>query len=420
MKKEIVEHLDNAAELESLYRRDKKVFKQSFKDLYPEIAGSQLTAFWKARFDADDLKEEGLKFKGAHVFYLLLACAISGFLVKLPLILGMDGTGEMMFFQKNVGLIVFFGLSLFVFLTRETLHVRGLIATALVFALSTIYINWMPADAASDTATLAYIHLPLLLWCVYGWVFINFDTKNRLKPIEFIRYNGDAVVLGAIILIAGGALTGITMGLFYAIGIQIENFYMEYVAMIGLVSAPIVSTYIVRNYPSITNKIAPVIAQIFSPLVLITLVIFLISILISGKDPFNDREFLLIFNMMLLGVMAIIVFSITGAAGNKKQRFNEMTIWILSVITLIIDLVALSAIIYRLGEFGFTPNRTAVLGSNLLIFVHLLLLMIDLYKVNFKNKALNSTERTIAVYLPVYALWTLVVVVVFPLIFGYK
>lgn len=420
MKKRITDILDNAAELENLYRRDKKEFKQDFMEIYPEIAGGQLVTFWKARFDAEDQREESGKFNKSHLLYLLVACAVSGLLIKLPHILGMDGKVELMFFQKNLGLIVFFGLSLFVFLTRETLHVRGLIGTVLVFALSTLYINWLPADQSSDTATLAYIHLPLLLWCVYGWVFINFDIKNRLKPIDYIRYNGDAVILGGIIFIAGATLTAITMGLFYAIGIEIEDFYMEYVVMIGLVSAPIVTTYIVRKYPAITNKIAPIIAQIFSPLVLITLVIYLISIMISGKDPFNDRDFLLIFNVMLLGVMAIIVFSFTGASGNNKQRFNEMTIWILSVITLIIDLVALSAIIYRLGEFGFTPNRTAVLGSNLLVFVHLLLLMIDLYKVNFKNKALSSTERTIAGYLPVYAVWTIVVVVVFPLIFGFK
>jgi hypothetical protein len=186
------------------------------------------------------------------------------------------------------------------------------------------------------------------------------------------------------------------------------------------VSAPIVATYIIRNYPSVTNRIAPIIANIFSPLVLVTLVIYMIVIPIAGKDPYNDRDFLLIFNLMLLGVMGIIIFSVSETSINKKQRFNEITLFVLSIVTLIIDLVALSAILYRLGEYGFTPNRTAVLGSNILIFGNLILIMIDLYKVNFKNNEIKKVELTISTYLPIYIIWTVIVVFGFPLIFGLK
>jgi hypothetical protein len=82
--------------------------------------------------------------------------------------------------------------------------------------------------------------------------------------------------------------------------------------------------------------------------------------------------------------------------------------------------VALSAIVYRLGEYGFTPNRTAVLGSNLLIFGHLVLIMIDLFKVVFKRRAFDGVERTISRYLPVYMIWTIVVTFAFPFLFGMK
>jgi len=40
---------------------------------------------------------------------------------------------------------------------------------------------------------------------------------------------------------------------------------MENIAIIGLVSAPIVATYIIRNFPVITNRIAPIIAGHFQP-----------------------------------------------------------------------------------------------------------------------------------------------------------
>ncbi len=73
-----------------------------------------------------------------------------------------------------------------------------------------------------------------------------------------------------------------------------------------------------------------------------------------------------------------------------------------------------SAIIYRVGEFGFTPNRTAVLGSNLLILAHLVLITIDLFKVVWKANEMKIVEQTIARYLPLYAAWTLLVTFSFP------
>jgi len=131
---------------------------------------------------------------------------------------------------------------------------------------------------------------------------------------------------------------------------------MENVVIVGAVSVPIVATYITKNYTVLTNKIAPIIANIFSPLVLLTAIIFLVALIISGKDPYNDREFLLIFNVMLLGVMAVIVFSISETSATGKQKFNELILFVLSIITVIIDLIALSAIFYRLGTFGITPT----------------------------------------------------------------
>jgi hypothetical protein len=118
--------------------------------------------------------------------------------------------------------------------------------------------------------------------------------------------------------------------------------------------------------------------------------------------------------------MAIIVFSVFGISANEKRRFEELTLLVLSILALIVDLVALSAIVYRLGEFGFTPNRTAVLGSNLLIFGNLMLIAIDLFKVCIKGDEIKRVENTIAKYLPVYMIWTVLVTFGFPLIFGVK
>ena len=413
METQIKENMDNPVQLEKLYRSDKKSFEKAFFEIYPEIAHHQIADFWKARLEPDPLSKSDVR--RTDIYFLVVTCLITGFLVKLPQVFDFNPVDNL-FYEKNDGLIVLAGLSVFSFLTANQLKIKNLIISVVIFILSAVYINLLPTGGEHNSVVLAYLHLPLFLWCLYGLIYINFNTKDKLKRMEYVRYNGDMAILIAIILIAGGILTALTLGLFSAIDLKIERFYFDYIVIPGLVVSPVVATYIVKNFPSITSKIAPVIAGIFSPLVLITLTAFLISVFVTGKDPYNDRDFLLIFNLMLFGVMAVVVFSVSGLSVNRKYSLKVLILFALSIVTLVVDLIALSAILYRLGEFGFTPNRTAVLGSNLLIFGNLALITIDLFKVAFKGKELKTVEQTIAGYFPVYMVWVIFVTVGLPLI----
>jgi hypothetical protein len=419
MTEKIKDNINNPEELEKLFRDDRKSFESGFEKIYSDIENSELVRFWKIRLDYEKASSKTKKLLWSDILIMIAACLISGFLIKIPTLFNVN-LHNFLFYEKNAGTIVFLGLTIYTIWTDRIFEQKKLVITILAFLIPIIYINILPSNKNSDSINLAYIHLVLLMWCIYGLVCIGFDLKDKSKRIEFIRHNGDLAIMGALILIAGGILTGITISLFKAININIEKFYMDNVVIVGLVSAPIVTKYIIENYITLTNRIAPIIANIFSPLILITLIIYLIAIAVSGKDPYNDRDFLLIFNIMLLGVMGIVVFSISETSIQRKQKLNEMLLFILSIITLIIDLIALSAIFYRLGEYGITPNRLAVLGSNIMIFFNLVLIMIDLYKVNFKKAEIEEVGLTISKYIPVYIIWILIVIFGFPLFFGMK
>ena len=419
MTEKIKEIINDPEKLEKLYREDRKSFESDFENLYAEIENTEMARFWKSRLDFDRSPERTIINFGPDLFILIAVCLFAGFLIKIPDLFNINLV-SFPFYEKDAGIIVFIGLTIYAISVNRNISRRNMVITLLIFLVSIIYINLLPGVRNSSSINLVYMHMPLLVWCLYGLVFINFDLKDKKKRIEYIKHNGDLAIMGALILIAGGILTGITIGLFQAIGINIEKFYSHYIVLIGLVSAPVVTTFILKNFTSLTSKIAPIIANIFSPLVLITLVIYLIVFAISGKDPYNIRDFLLIFNIMLIGVMAIIVFSVSKTSMNQKHKFNEMVLFILSIVTLIINLIALSAIFYRLGEYGLTPNRLAILGSNILIFINLILITIDLFKINFKKSDLENVEFTISKYLPVYIIWTAIVVFGFPLIFGMK
>jgi len=419
MKEEIRKSIDDPAKLEKLYRNDSKSFESDFNEIYPEIENSELAKYWKIRLDFEKSSDKVSSYPRKDILRMIAVCLLAGFLIKIPVIFNIN-LSHFLFYEKNAGIIFFLGLSIYALWTKGIIDRYKLLIIILSFLIPMIYINLLPSDKNINSINLAYIHLPLLMWCVYGLVFIDFNLKDESKRIEYIRHNGDLAIIGAMIAIAGMALTIITFGLFQAINVRIEKFYMENVALVGFVSAPVVAAFILNNYQLMTNKIARIIANIFSPVVLLMLIIYLIAVMITGKNPFNDRDFLLIFNIMLLGVMAIIVFSISETSLNKKQKFNEMTLFSLSIVTIIIDLIALTAILYRLVEYGVTPNRLAVAGSNILILGNLILLTMDLFKINFGKSEMERVGQSIAKYIPIYVIWIVIVIFAFPLFFGLK
>jgi hypothetical protein len=118
--------------------------------------------------------------------------------------------------------------------------------------------------------------------------------------------------------------------------------------------------------------------------------------------------------------MALIIFSVSEASRGGYSRIRLVLLLALSVFTIIVNGIALSAISFRLLEYGLTPNRLAVLAGNLLIMTHLLMVTRKLWLVVRKQDAIEGVEKAIAGFLPVYALWTIVVVFGFPLFFGFR
>ena len=413
MKEEILLNLDNPAKLESLYRQNKSAFKQTFNTLQPELADNDLVRFWNERlnFSKEEISWGGSK----ELVFVIVVALIAGAIAKLPQVLSIN---EEFFYQRNIGFIIFPALSAY-FAWKNKLS-AGKIALITVLMLGgVIFINSLPNAGKSDTTILSCIHLGLFLWAISGFVFVGKATNNQEKRLAYLKYNGDLVVMTGLIVIAGAIMTGITINLFELIGINIEEFYFNNIVVFGLPAAPIFATYLIQANPQLVGKVSPVIAKIFSPLVLMMLVIYLIAMLYSGKDPYNDRDFLMIFNALLIGVMAIIFFSVAETKAGKSKP-ETWILFLLCLITVLVNGIALSAILFRISEWGITPNRAAVLGGNVLILVNLLLVTVQLFKVISKKTAISGVGKAIAVYLPVYVIWTLVVTFIFPLLFSFK
>jgi fumarate reductase subunit D len=119
---------------------------------------------------------------------------------------------------------------------------------------------------------------------------------------------------------------------------------------------------------------------------------------------------------MLFLVMAIMVYGLLDT-DSLKSRFYKFVYLFLGIVAFVINVIALSAIFYRVNEFGLSPNRLAVLGSNLLIATHIALIVLSVLKVIRGKAKIDFALKSVSVFLPVYLIWVIIVVFSFPVMF---
>jgi hypothetical protein len=413
MENEIKININNPKQLEKLYRDHKGAFTIAFNNIYQEITNEPAAQAWNERLN---YKDEQITWGSKNeIIFIVIAAFVGGLIAKMPSFLGLEYD---VYISKNIGFVVFPILTAY-FIWKQQLSMTKLVLPLILFLGSAIFINSLPYNEKSATFILSTIHLPIFLWSILGFAFIGGDLNNNQKKITFLKFNGNFIVMTGLIFISGMFFTGITLALFELLKMDIQTFYFEQIAVWALAAMPMLSTFLIQNNPELVNKISPTIAKIFTPIVFITLLVFLIALFYNGKNIYNDRNFLLVFNAVLIGVMAIILFSLTEATNNISSKFNLFILFGLALLAIIANAIALSAISFRLSEFGLSPNRLAVLGANLLVFVHLLFVTYGLFN-NLKGKSsIQNIESAIALFMPAYALWAAFVTFAMPFIFKF-
>jgi hypothetical protein len=407
MEQQIIEKIADPVALEQLYRSNPTVFSSAFHSVYPQISSEISAQVWHERLAVSSTSWGS---KGDWVL-LVIAAILAAFFMQFPDIFSLSHDR---YFPRNMSFMVMPGIGAY-FAYKQGMNGREFTGPLLILIVSALFINFLPEG--STTLILTCLHLPILIWLVVGYLFAGSDSAKRM---DFLRYHGDLVVMTAVIGLAGGLFTALTLNLFKLIEIDIQEWYFRYLVVSILPSVPLLATLLVRQNASLVSKISPVIARIFTPLVTITLALFLGAIIYTGKDPYNDREFLLVFNGILIGVMALILFSLGEATKTNASRVHQYFLFGLAVLALVDNGIALSAIGFRLFEFGISPNRLAVLGSNALVMAHLLIATRKIAGFLKGQNTIEEIEHAMTTYLPVYAIWAAIVSFLFPLIFQFS
>ena len=410
----ILDSQTDPAVLESLYRRDPAAFQKSFQHAIQQQPNSIVLSVWNARLTAENTSQPpqtNMGFTNALVAggFASMAAVIT----RLALVWVLDET------NSPVNLLLGIATAMIGFFLYNNRASRKLSAVILgCLAAIALYINLLPFNG-KDAVILANLHLPIVIWVLAGAAFTGNQFRQTGARLAFLRFNGEFAILFAVMAISGIVLTGVTLRLFSLIGLDIAEFYFTNIVTTGAAFLAVIAAFMVSNQYVLAKNMAPYIAKIFSPLVLLTLLVFLVSVVVVGLDPFIDRDFLLIFNVVLVAVLAVIIFSITERAEQESRTIFDWASFALIFLALATDLTALFAIVFRLSAYGLTPNRLAVLGANIVILVHLAWILWVFYRFLRNEQGVTILQQAATQYLPVYGGWGLIVAISFPLVFGF-
>jgi hypothetical protein len=343
----------------------------------------------------------------------------AGVAIKVPaLFFGIQINEASDFYARNLSLFVLPLLTGY-FVWKRRLDVRTLPWLAVAFVAAGVFANVYPFAPTGNTLALTALHLPIALGLVVGIAYAGGRWGQVGGRMDFIRFSGELVIYFALIGLGGGVLTGFMAMIFQAIGIDIEPFFESWLLPCGASGGVLVASWLVEAKQSVIENMAPVLTRLFTPLFAAALLTFLGTLAFTGRGIDIEREVLIAFDLLLVVVLGLLLYSVSARDHASPPNAFDVVQVVLVISALLADAIALWAIAARITEFGFTPNRVAALGENVILLVNLAWSAVLYVRFLRGRGSFTSIERWQTDYLPVYAVWAAIVVIVFPPLFGY-
>jgi hypothetical protein len=301
---------------------------------------------------------------------------------------------------------------------RRQLDTRRWVLTAAPFVLAALVVNLYPYRADSATDVLVALHLPVVLWFAVAYPYMGGTVQSHERRMDFVRFTGEWFIYYVLIALGGGVLMGLTAGTLEPAGVDVER-VAEWVLPSGAAGAVLVAAWLVESKQRVVENMAPVLSMLFTPLFAVMLAGAAVVYAVTGLGGAFDRDLLSVFDALLLVVLGLVLYGISARDPSTSPDWMDRIQLVAVVSALVLDVMVLGAMIARIGELGFTPNRTAALGLNLVLLASLAGAALLSARFLTRRSRLHRLERWQTTYLPVFALWAATVVVVLPPLFAF-
>ena len=348
----------------------------------------------------------------------------AGAAIKIPELFGysyhLEGPDSgLTFYIRNFSLFVLPFLAVY-FAWKRGLDQVNRWWLAVPFVIAALVMNLLPLRGDGHTLTLAAIHIPIALWLAVGFAYANGRWRVHDQRMNYVRFTGEWFIYYALIAFGGGILIMSILFIFQSIGLDAEGAIEKWVMPCGIMGAVIISAWLVEAKQSVIENMAPVLTRIFTPLFTALLLIFLGTMIWTGSSINIEREALIGFDLLLVLVLGLLIYSFSVRNPQSQPGVFDVLQFLLIVSALVVDILALGAITARISEFGFSPNKVAALGENLVLLVNLGWSAVLYARFLMKRSTFVPVERWQTYYIPVYAVWVWMVVLLFPIIFKFQ
>jgi hypothetical protein len=382
-------------------------------DLSREFAREHSARLWRQLFAGED---EDAAAAGRWAEALLFAAGAAVAVAVALVIAGWpDDPPEWLY--RNASLLVAPFLVGW-FARRRELPLRALWLPAGVIVAAAVVINVYPFEEDGTTEVLAVAHLPVVLWFVVAYAYMAGILGSHERRMDFVRFTGEWVIYYTLIAIGGGVLTALTAAILEPTGID-PDLVPSWVLPIGAAGAVVVAAWLVESKQRVVENMAPVLTMIFTPLFAVMLAGAAVTYAVTGLGGAFDRELLGVFDALMVVVLGLVLYGISAREPAPAPGWMDRIQLAAVLSALLLDLMVLASMAARIGEFGFTANRAAALGLNLVLLVNLAVTARLSAQFVTGYGPLHRLERWQTAYLPVFALWAAAVVVILPPAFGF-
>jgi len=345
---------------------------------------------------------------------------LGGLLSRIPLLLGYPGVTEApLVYARNAALFALVPVALYL-IWKRSLPARFVAGAAVTVVAGALIANLYPSYAPNHTAGLVAIHLPIALVLLLGVLYGGSGWRRPGVRLDYVRFAGEVFVFCVLLGLGGLVLVGVTTMMFSFLGLDINVFVADWLAPFGGLGVVVVAAYLVERKQSILESMAPVLARVFTPLFLVVLLGFVGAMVVTGRSPSEERAMLIWFDVLLAIVLGLVLYTMAARDAEAPHAPADALVLALLAVALVVDAIAFVGVASRLSDHGFSANRTAALGENVILFVNLLLLAIGYARFLAGRLRYQRIVDVQMRYLPVYAAWAVLVAATFPPLFGFR
>jgi hypothetical protein len=383
-------------------------------ELSREFAREHSGRLWKLLVTSDvEAKPEA----GSGWVEVLLFAVAAAAAIQIARMAAGFPTDQASWLVRNTSLFVLPFLAAY-FARRRRLTLRQALVMAIPFVIAAVLINVYPFIEGGSTELLVATHLPVVLWFVVAYPYMSGVLRSDERRMDFVRFTGEWFIYYVLIALGGGVLLALTAVILDPTGVDSER-VVDWVLPLGAAGAVIVAAWLVESKKQVIENMAPVLTMLFTPLFAVMLVAAIVVYVVTGLGDAFDRDLLGVFDALLVVVLGLVVYGISARDPSDSPGWMDRIQLVAVVSALVLDVMVLGAMIARIGDLGFTPNRTAALGLNVLLLVSLAGTAWLSIRFLTGHGTVHRLERWQTTYLPVFGVWAAAVVVILPPLFSF-